>query len=321
MSTLNRGKPRGFTLVELLVVIAIIAVLIALLVPAVQRAREAANIAQCKNQLKQIGLAFLSHHDTFKVLPSGGASFWWNADCTRSNGVPTDYNTQAWGWAFQILPYIEQNDLWGQASDAVIAETPVVAYICPSFRGPIVKPWLIVKPYSAGDGATSRRALMDYMVCGGSHGQTPDFTWHNVFDGAVVPSKNFSRLARKITDITDGTSQTLLLGEKSVDPTVAWETDPGACNEEQGYVGGWDYDAVGFANGYGGNFTIVTPIRTDTYRDNQFGCDAVYGSVHEQCMVVFCDGSVHAVNYDINSLIWGRLCKIDDGWDAGFEEN
>src|SRR5262249_36829945 len=95
------GWRPGFTLIELLVVIAIIAVLIALLVPAVQRAREAANVAQCKNQLKQIGLAFQNHHDTFQVFPSGG-TFCSDFDRVMDRGQPADYNAQSWGWAYQI---------------------------------------------------------------------------------------------------------------------------------------------------------------------------------------------------------------------------
>src|SRR6516165_3462805 len=114
----------GFTLVELLVVIAIIAVLIALLVPAVQKVREASNVAQCKNQLKQIGLAFQSHHDTHKVFPSGGTS-WTDADRKMLRGQPAVYDSQTWGWAYQILPYIEQHDLWAQRSDALVAQTAV----------------------------------------------------------------------------------------------------------------------------------------------------------------------------------------------------
>src|SRR5436190_21883405 len=103
----------AFTLLELLVVIAVIAILIALLVPAVQKVREAANVAQCKNQLKQIGLAFQDHHDTFKVFPSGGTHWTESNNRVMSGANPADYNMQSWGWMYQILPYIEQRNLWG----------------------------------------------------------------------------------------------------------------------------------------------------------------------------------------------------------------
>src|SRR5207245_9425525 len=108
-----------------------IAILIALLVPAVQKVRQAAAIAQCKNNLKQIGLAFQNHHDTFKAMPSGGLD-WSAVTRTMNGGVPADYTTQAWGWAYQILPYIEQGALWSNTTDLEVASTPIGIYICPS---------------------------------------------------------------------------------------------------------------------------------------------------------------------------------------------
>src|SRR6187399_1015822 len=94
----QRYWPRGFTLVELLVVIAIIGTLVALLLPAVQMAREAARASQCKNQLKQVGLATHQYHDAMGRLPPG-----WIAN--QPEGVP------GWGWASALLPYLEQTAL------------------------------------------------------------------------------------------------------------------------------------------------------------------------------------------------------------------
>src|SRR5437867_2427010 len=113
----------AFTLVELLVVIAIIAILIALLIPAVQQVREASSRTQCSNNLKQMGLAFHNHIDLFQYLPSGG--LYPGAARTMINNVPADYRHQAWGWTYQILPFIEQDALWKRRSDGEIIGTPV----------------------------------------------------------------------------------------------------------------------------------------------------------------------------------------------------
>jgi prepilin-type N-terminal cleavage/methylation domain-containing protein len=325
-----RGARRrvGFTLIELLVVIAIIAILIALLIPAVQKVRERSNVAQCTNQLKQIGLAFHNHHDTFHAFPSGGSS-WTNSDRVMVHGTPGDYNVQSWGWAYQILPFLEQNDVW-HADEFTAAETAIPTYICPSFRGPIIR------PYSQGNNpsGTNQRAMMDYTANAGSWGTWSDLTkGGNAMDGAIVPTKlnpngtTLSGLVRKLNDITDGTSQTLMVGEKYVDADGAY--DPyymrsggtgGVCNDDQGYVDGWDNDTICFANGQNGSGGPTLPPKRIFVKENNDACGLNFGSIHESMNVVFCDGSVHAVNYDINPMIWLKICSMNDGQETGFEE-
>jgi len=101
----------GFTLIELLVVIAIIGVLIALLLPAVQKIREAANRTKCANNLKQIGLALHNFHDTYGSFPNRGHT--WNTDISYdAQGSPQNFKYQQAGWGFQILPFIEQDNLY-----------------------------------------------------------------------------------------------------------------------------------------------------------------------------------------------------------------
>jgi type II secretory pathway pseudopilin PulG len=298
-----------------LVVIAIIAILIALLVPAVQKVREAAGVTQCKNQLKQIGLAFQNHHDTYKVFPSGGTDWTQNARRVMLNRTtPADYQTQNWGWMYQILPYIEQADLWGlpqgPQSDFTIASTPCPTYICPSFRGP--KVW----PYSqSGDNVTTERAMSDYCANVG-------YDW-GTWDGAIVPTKfgadggEMSGLVRRLTDFSDGTTNSLLVAEKYVDLDHAYTESQ--CNDDQGYVDGWDNDTICCARGEGvmsvptrDNKDVELPKRM-LPNQNQDSCGQNFGSIHDNMMAVFADGSVHAIDYSIDPTTWLRLCTINDG--------
>src|SRR5512140_3685769 len=98
----------AFTLVELLVVIAIIGILIALLLPAIQAARESARRMQCRNNVKQIGLAWQNHIDAQKRLPYGGWGAWWTGDPDRGFGLG-----QPGGWIYNLLPYMEQRSVHG----------------------------------------------------------------------------------------------------------------------------------------------------------------------------------------------------------------
>jgi len=146
---LAKRRSSGFTLVELLVVIAIIGILVALLLPAVQQAREAARKLQCKNNLKQIGLAILNYESANSVLPAGG----WTIECQdqstcAQNGSTNPYQGMRTSWAVSILPFIEENALFEQfdftAPSILDMEFPntlpenepqarhVTAYTCPS---------------------------------------------------------------------------------------------------------------------------------------------------------------------------------------------
>ena len=304
-------KRGGFTLIELLVVIAIIAILIALLVPAVQKVREAAAITQCRNNLKNIGLAFHMHHDNFKAFPSGGVDWGTDIRTFSSPGQPADFTGQYWGWGYQILPYIDQYPLWNQpqgpgGGDAIIAGSPVGLYFCPAVGNP-----RIITTYG---GNCPNRAQNDYAANGGRWGNMGSPTYNatnNTFDGAVVPSTNWSKTKRFIAGIPDGTSNTVMVGEKYMSQRAQLSQQD--CNQDQGYVNGWDNDTVVWYQG--DNFGSVLPSRVPAYFNNTTTvCEGKFGSIHRAALhVVFCDAVVRSVAYSVDPQTWEYLCKIDDG--------
>ncbi len=196
-------RRRAFTLIELLVVIAIIAVLIGLLLPAVQRVREAAARTQCVNNLKQIGLGLQSYHDALRTLPPG-----YQAGEAYADGA-TD-TAPGWGWAAFLLPYVEQEPLarsirFDQPPDQspAAAQASIPVYLCPSDTYP---PAAFAVPDAFGAAVLSVGPISYAACCGGDESDTFGPTGRGAF----------SRNSRtRLTDITDGTSQTILIGERA----------------------------------------------------------------------------------------------------------
>jgi prepilin-type N-terminal cleavage/methylation domain-containing protein/prepilin-type processing-associated H-X9-DG protein len=198
-----KRRSTGFTLIELLVVISIIAVLIALLLPAVQQAREAARRTQCKNNLKQMGLAIHNYAESFSRLPPGYIA---NADLTQT--------TPGWGWGAMILPQLDQTPLYNAlnfnspieaASNAPALQTVVKAYLCPSDVYPN-------GPFAITDVSTTQIAMVtasSYVACVGNDSSDVD-------DRTVRGNGIFYRNSNTaFGDITDGTSTTIMIGERS----------------------------------------------------------------------------------------------------------
>src|SRR5262245_8192994 len=195
-----RRRP-AFTLIELLVVIAIIAVLIGLLLPAVQKVRDAANRAKCANNLKQIGLAFHSYHDNYLSLPLAGNG----ADPVPRvmvGGAPATGKAQTWGWAYQILPYIEQSALWGNPNDDQVKATPVPIYFCPARRGPTVYDTYQNPNIGTATRPAGRQAQIDYAASLG--------TDNTKGANAMTPRNDVPPVT--LQGVPDGTSNTLLIG-------------------------------------------------------------------------------------------------------------
>lgn len=217
LSHLARSRSRGFTLIELLVVIAIIAILIALLLPAVQQAREAARRSQCKNNLKQIGLALHNYHETHRCFP-----FSWM--------VGSDLNASV--WSIQILPNLDQKPLWdqidtnvgpwGSTANQQAISTVLPVYMCPSTAESDVHGY----DYSgAGFPINFFSARLDYIPTSGVRADFSGVAYANsntsgprdgalAFVGTDPTNGNPGESTTRIRDFTDGTSNTILIGER-----------------------------------------------------------------------------------------------------------
>jgi prepilin-type N-terminal cleavage/methylation domain-containing protein len=227
MRTQNPGRRNGFTLIELLVVIAIIAILIALLLPAVQQAREAARRTQCKNNLKQIGLALHNYHDVHKTFPPG-----WIAVDPLTGRHSAHEGVSGVGWAAMILPYMEQSNLYElldprlpltDPENAAFRLAQVEAYKCPSDP----KEDLFDMVEEGSGTFITQLPTTNYIGsfgtfeldgCENAPGTAPVAT-----NGQCEGNGIFYHNSKvRIRDIVDGTTNSLMCGERKTNRALDW---------------------------------------------------------------------------------------------------
>ncbi len=321
----------GFTLIELLVVIAIIAVLIALLLPAVQQAREAARRSECKNKLKQIGLALHNHHEAYSRLPPSGAT----------DTPPFGTGGAGWGssWMVFILPYVDQAAMFNkwafsgqsgytnnQNGNGTCSGKKMAAYACPSSLRIQMSP---NQPTSWVAHYTAIAGAVDGAIPGFSDPLRSVTQGGNGIIGRSGCMSNLSQI--NFRDITDGTTNVMLVGEASGilfdtsgNPNLAWHP---------GYQHAWSmgtsslnsdrafnsttirYSPNDFRNAGAGN--VGWTAGTGGINDNQ-GVNTPLTSNHVGGVhVLLGDGSVRMISDNIDYATFARLAVRDDGQALG----
>jgi prepilin-type N-terminal cleavage/methylation domain-containing protein len=335
---------RGFTLIELLVVIAIIAVLIALLLPAVQQAREAARRTQCKNNLKQLGLAIANYESTFKVFPTSRlgniSTFNVNAPATWDDG---------WvGWTVMVLPYLDQANIynqynpnfrWNSPTNAAMTGMKVGLYVCPSTpnQNRVDSNATTTPLPAAGDyQAIASVSQKYYSAIGSTNAQLTSKTdptgtqlRQGIFakPGAPTDASYAQNGPTTYANISDGTSNTLAVGESAGDPLPYGPTktplslaivlaSPNAADYSAAgfYLGGTGWADDGKVTGIegcnqAGTARAVAPLApmnacndSDMYSFHTGGVQFLLG-----------DGSVRFLSQNIDAFTYAGLCTKAGG--------
>lgn len=322
----GRRVRAGVTLIELLIVICIITMLLQLLLPAVQMSREAARRTACGNNLRQLGLGVQAHEAAHGHFPSGGWGCLYVGDPDRGMG-----KDQPGGWVYNTLPYIEQTSLHdmgkGLSGDAKRLATQemishaVPPFNCPSRREAVAQSFddleityvNFTPPLMAGKSDYAGNAGDLYTDEINSNGGPPSYEESDkAGDGekeywiepSLMTGVFYQRSATRAQDIVDGMSNTYLLGEKYVHPEPIRITNHG---DDQCMYLGADEDIVRWAKHHSQG--ALTPMQDHL----DFHTNQGYGSAHPSgCQMLFCDGSLRMVGYDIDNEVHCQQANRQD---------
>ena len=311
-----RRLQKGFTLIELLVVIAIIAILIALLLPAVQQAREAARRTQCRNNLKQIGLALQNYHELYRTFPPG-----YTARGVNSSDPTTAETGPGYAWSFAILPFIDKGNVFNAIDTDIDAHDPsnldvaltakLNSFLCPSDDAP--------DTFEVTDGTdTFELPSSNYAGILGYGSVTM-----NAGDCTGVFYRNSSI---RIRDIQDGTSNTICIGERranhdfrdpdpDADANTTWYAAiPNATRNAGMAMMPMMTEASGsLLLGHVGQPAMMGMMQMHS-TPNQTNHIVHFSSRHTGGVhFVLCDGSVHFMNENVNYDTFRNLGERADG--------
>lgn len=316
----NKGKRsrkyNGFTLIELLVVIAIIAILIALLLPAVQQAREAARRADCKNRMKQLGLALHNYLDTHRTFPSGGIT---NGG-QQSNGCPGNSTFEVTGsgapWTVMVLPFMEETARYNEFN---FSSPFPYRNGWPASTFPNITPqFKQLSNYQCPSDPSSSEGVPNNNYFGVQGGGPTPPCWDGATNSRFVFNNGVLYFNSKIgmRDITDGASNTFMLGETKYHITLeltgnpvhyfSWASGPrNRTTSNTDLIPSNTAATMEIING-------VDPLFSWTYQSRYFGSHHVGG-----CHFAAADGSVHFVNENIDLATYRSLGIRNDALPLG----